>query len=170
MNKTEEGVSVEEFIYLINNNKLKMYKTAMAILKNQEDVNDAIQETLLSAYKSINNLKHKEYFTTWIITILRNKCFDIIKKNQKIINIEDSAIDINDNYYDTYKVESNVERAINRLDEDLREITVLYYYDELGIKDIASIMGVPEGTIKSRLSRIRSILKVFIEEEEGDKR
>ena len=107
----------EEFIKLINQNRLKLYKTAMAILKNDENVNDAIQETLLSAYKNIDKLESKEYFLTWIITILRNKCFDILKRNKKIISIDESEIQSKETYYDTYKVESSLERILKKIDE-----------------------------------------------------
>ena len=158
-------IDEEEFINLINENKLKIYKTAMAILKNSEDVNDAIQDTMLSAYKNIYSLKNKEYFKTWIITILRNKCFDIIKKNRNVLNFDENLVDGIENYYDTYKIESSLERILSQLDEELREVTVLYYYDELNIKDIAKIIKIPEGTIKSRLSRAREKIKILLGKE-----
>lgn len=155
----------EEFIKLINQNRLKLYKTAMAILKNDENVNDAIQETLLSAYKNIDKLESKEYFLTWIITILRNKCFDILKRNKKIISIDESEIQSKETYYDTYKVESSLERILKKIDSDLKEVTVLYYYDELTVKEIARIMSIPEGTVKSKLSRAREKLRLLLEKE-----
>lgn len=167
MKYTKDQISNEEFTILINENRLKIYKTAMAILKNEDDANDAIQDTLLSAYRNIDKLNHKEYFVTWIITILRNKCFDIIKKNKKVINLDYDTLENTEKYYDTYKEESAVEMAINKLEKELKEITVLYYYDELSVKDIANMIKIPEGTVKSRLSRIRGILKEYIEEEEG---
>ena len=71
----------EAFSRVIQNVKVKLYKTAMAILKNDDDSCDAIQETLISAYKNINRLEHTEFFETWIIRILINKCYDVIKKN-----------------------------------------------------------------------------------------
>ena len=155
----------EEFIKLINQNRLKLYKTAMAILKNDENVNDAIQETLLSAYKNIDKLENKEYFLTWIITILRNKCFDTLKRNKKIISIDETEMQNKETYYDTYKVESSLERILNKIDSDLKEVTVLYYYDELTVKEIARIMSIPEGTVKSKLSRAREKLRLLLEKE-----
>ena len=155
----------EEFIKLINQNRLKLYKTAMAILKNDENVNDAIQETLLSAYKNIDKLENKEYFLTWIITILRNKCFDTLKRNKKIISIDETEMQNKETYYDTYKVESSLERILNKIDSDLKEVIVLYYYDELTVKEIARIMSIPEGTVKSKLSRAREKLRLLLEKE-----
>ena len=75
----------ETFESLIVTVKTKMYKTAIAILKNDEDACDAIQEALLSAYKSFDKLENKKYFSTWIIRILLNKCYDLINTKLKSI-------------------------------------------------------------------------------------
>ena len=75
--------SPEAFERLINSVKVRLYKTGMAILKNDDDTCDAIQETLLSAYKNINSLQNEELFATWITRILINKCYDVIRKNKK---------------------------------------------------------------------------------------
>ena len=95
MDTVQESESImdkELFIELINKNRLKLYKTAISILKNDDDANDAIQETLLSSYKNYQNLKDKNLFNTWITRILINKCYDIINKKKKIVYIEDSTI------------------------------------------------------------------------------
>lgn len=73
--------SPEVFEKLVISQKNKLYKTGVAILKNDEDTCDAIQETLISAYKNFENLNNIEYFNTWITRILINKCRDIIRKN-----------------------------------------------------------------------------------------
>ena len=160
----------EAFNYLIEENKLKLYKTAKAILKNEDDVCDAIQETLLSAYTNIGKLNENKFFSTWMVRILVNKCYDIIKKNQKNINnydIDDYIDDNNLKSYDTYKSDSIVEYAINEIDEDLKTITVLYYYDDFSVKEIADMLNIPEGTVKSRLSRAREKLYIILNEGRG---
>lgn len=166
--KNISSIKRKEFIELINKNKLKLYKTAISILKNDEDANDAIQDTLYSAWKNINTLKEKKYFTTWIIRILINKCYDTIKQNKKIIYMNDNIAENKLEYYDTYKVESSLEGILNKLEEDLREVTVLYYYDDLSVMEISNILLVPEGTVKSRLARARNKIYNLIKEEEGD--
>ena len=158
----------EIFIKNINENRLKMYKTAIAILKNDDDANDAIQEALYSAYKNYNNLKEKNYFTTWIIRILINKCYDILNKNKKIAYIDDSITQNTIGKEDTYQVENSLEWVLNKINKDLKEIAVLYYYDELSVSDIADILQMPQGTVKSRLSRAREQIGNIIKEEEGE--
>ena len=152
----------EAFSRVIQNVKVKLYKTAMAILKNDDDACDAIQETLISVYKNINTLEHLEYFQTWIIRILINKCYDIMKKNQKIININEKISNEVDSFYEMYSTESELELILNKIEKDLKMVTVLYYYDELPVKEIAIILNIPEGTVKSRLSRARkSISEIY---------
>lgn len=58
-------------------------------------------------------------------------------------------------YYDFYKSESQVERVLNLIDPDLKLVSVLYYYDEYSVKEISELLNIPEGTVKSRLSRAR---------------
>lgn len=152
----------EAFSRVIGSIKLKLYKTAMAILKNDDDACDAIQETLISAYRNLNKLEHVVYFETWIIRILINKCYDLIKKNQKIANINERVNKNVDSFYEMYANESELESILNKIEKDLKIVTVLYYYDELSIKEIASILNIPEGTVKSRLSRARkSISEIY---------
>lgn len=152
----------EAFSRVIQNVKVKLYKTAMAILKNDDDACDAIQETLISAYKNINKLEHTEFFETWIIRILINKCYDVIKKNQKIVNINEKISEEVDSFYEMYSTESELELILNKIEKDLKMVTVLYYYDELPVKEIAIILNIPEGTVKSRLSRARkSISEIY---------
>ena len=73
-----------------------------------------------------------------------------------------------DRYYDFYSVESNVERVLNLIDSDLKVIAVLYYYDEFSVKEISELLNIPEGTVKSRLSRAREKLYGLLKKEEGE--
>lgn len=157
------------FSKLIEKVKYKLYKTGMAILKNDDDTCDAIQETLIQAYQSIRTLKNNEFFTTWIIRILINKSYDIIRKNSKVLSIEEKIIDTQNTYYELYSQESSLEYVLNMLDKDLKLVTVLYYYDDLSITTISEILNIPEGTVKSRLSRAREKIYTILKEEEGEK-
>ena len=148
----------DAFSRLIENVKFKLYKTGMSILKNDDNTCDAIQETLLSAYQNLNKLEHPEYFTTWIIRIMINKCYDIIKTNKKITYIN-QKLEQNENefYYDEHN-DSIVEKALSAIPEELRLVTVLFYYD--------GICNIPEGTVKSRLYRAKE--KIYAIMKEGD--
>lgn len=160
----------QAFSSLIEENKLKMYKVAKSILKNEDDVCDAIQNALMSAYKNISKLQNNQYFSTWIIRILINKCYDIAKDNQKrnnnVIDIADYNTDEGVRSYDTYNSDSIVENVLNQIDEELKTVTVLYYYNDYSVSEISRIIDIPEGTVKSRLSRARSKIYEIVKREE----
>ena len=160
----------EAFERLINTVKVKLYKTGMAILKNDDDVCDAIQETLMSAYKNFGSLKEVQFFDTWITRILINKCYDIIKKNKKVAYLnEQMEVEANESYYDRYKEDSTVERVLSQISQELKLVTVLYYYDEFSINEISEMLNIPEGTVKSRLARARDKMYEILKMEEGER-
>ncbi|MBR2786652.1 MAG: sigma-70 family RNA polymerase sigma factor [Clostridia bacterium] len=160
----------EAFSELIEENKLKMYKVAKSILKNEDDVCDAIQNALMSAYTNISKLQNNDFFSTWLIRILINKSYDVLNKNQKIysnvIDIDEYNTDNGLKSYDSYDSDSLVENVLSKIDEDLKTITVLYYYNDYSISEISEIMHIPQGTVKSRLSRARSKIYEIIKNDD----
>ena len=139
----------------------------MSILKNDDDTCDAIQETLVSAYKNLKSLREPQYFSSWIIKILINKSYDIIRKNKKVKYLNEKMQIEEETYYDIYSSESELESVLIQLEDNLRLVVVLYYYDDLSVADISKILNIPEGTVKSRLSRARDKIYKIIRKEEG---
>ena len=158
----------EAFSTLVEDVKIKLYKTGISILKNDDDTCDAIQETLIKAYRSINTLKNNEYFATWIIRILINQSYDIIRKNNKVVAINEKIEIKEDLYYERYKEESTLDTVLNMIDKDLKLVTVLYYYDDFSVSEIAEFLNIPEGTVKSKLSRAREKIYDILKKEEGE--
>lgn len=151
----------EAFIELINENKLNIYRVARGILSNEYDIEDAIQNTVIKAYEKINTLKKNELFRTWLIRILINECNEIIRKNKRMIYINES--NHKEKYSDCYE-NIDLTNAINTLSEELRVTTVLFYFEDMSIKDIALMLNIPSGTVRSRLSRARERLREVMEE------
>lgn len=163
-------INIEYFTELIENNKLRFYKTAKAILKSDDDVYDVLQEALLSIYNNYKNLKNKEHFTTWATRIVINKCYDFLRANKKNNTVDINEIadtDTKNAYYDEYEDDKyGIKKAINHLSEDQKIVVILYYYNNYSVKEISEIIKVPEGTVKSRLSKAREVLKNQLEKEE----
>ena len=151
----------EAFLALINENRLNVYRVARGILKSEHDIEDAIQNTVIKAYEKINTLKRDEFFKTWLIRILINECNEIIRRNKRVETINNFSNE--EQYNDTYE---NIDliNAINKLNEELRITTVLFYFEDIPIKDIAIILKIPEGTVRSRLSRAREKLRKIMRE------
>lgn len=157
----------EELLEIIKKNKIQLYKVAKSILNDEEDINDAIQETLINAYNKIDTLKNKKYIETWITRILINKCYDIIDKNKVHERKVQKAIDTYSNYEtDNFEERTIVQKAVSQIDEDLKLIVIMYYYNQFSVKEISKIMDIPSGTVKSKLSRARTKLYEILKREE----
>lgn len=156
----------EAFSRIIIQNKEAMYKTAIVILRNEEDAYDAIQDALIKMYRNINNLQNVDAFKSWSRKIIINSCYDIIEKNKKVININSRLIDTyEETREDVYECEDEVVKILDKIEPDLRLTAILYYYNDLTIKEISQIINIPEGTVKSRLSRAREKLYQILKSE-----
>ena len=171
--KAKEG-DVEEIGSLITEHVQSMYRVAYSILKNEEEIYDAISNTTVIVFEKISTLKKEEFFKTWLTRILINECYKIYNQNKKIIYLEncnqETLENIKYNENDTLG-EIEVRNLIKALSKDLKETVVLYYFEDFSVKEIAKNLKVPEGTVKSRLSRARKELeKILVKDEEIERR
>lgn len=151
-------VSIEKELYLIGKTKLN----------SDDDIGDAIQETIYKSYKNIKKLRDNSIFKTWIIKILINECNNIYKKKSRFnISYEDNEMEkylaINDE-----NENMEFEYLIKDLDNEERMILTLYYCSKYTVKEISNIAKIKENTIKSKMARARNKIKKKIEEE-GEK-
>lgn len=162
--------NINAFTKLIKSLEKDLYRIAYIKLKNNEDVNDAIQNTMLMVFKHIKRLKDNKCFKSWIIKILINECNKIIKDNIKRKNILEKTIDnitLKNNDNDK-KLEEfiNFNNIISSLAPEEQLIFTLYYKDKFSCKEISKIIKIKENTIKSKLDRGRKKLKDYLEKEE----
>lgn len=155
----------KSFSKLIKLCEKDMYRVAKAIMGNDDDALDCIQDAVLRAFKGIRNLSNEEYFNTWIIKILINCCNNLISDRRKITSYIDSSsreAEIEDVKID--KIE--IDEALQKLDEEMKLPIILFYFEDMSICDIAESLRIPEGTVKSRLSRARVKLKQLLDYKE----
>lgn len=137
---------------LIEINKQTMYKIARSYISNDEDIADAIQDTIETCWGSIDNLTGAEYFRTWMTRILINNCINIIRRNRREHPVSEFP-----EYGKTSAEIGNYEfnELMNSLDEKYRTILLLYYGEGFKISEIAQLLDMEENTVKTRLSRGR---------------
>lgn len=145
------------FTELMQSQMQNMYKTARAILQNEEDAADAISDTILVCWEKLFQLKQASYFRTWMTRILVNKCNDIHRKKEKLwLTGEVPEQSAKDAGFDN--IEWN--EALNMLDEKYRLVIMLYYVEGFRSSEIADILEIPESTVRTRLARGREKLAV----------
>lgn len=162
--KQAQKQNPEAFVQLIDLCRQDLYKVARGILKSDEDIADAIQDTILACYEKIHTLKKPKYFKTWLIRILINKSKDILLKNSRNKQLDYSQMEVY-----TVSPEANYEftEVINSLDEKYRIILLLYYSEGFNTREIAEILDISENTVKTRLLRGRkNFAKQYLDNEE----
>lgn len=146
----------EAFLELMDRNSLAMYKVARAILNNDNDAADAIQDTILSCFEKIHTLKKPEYFKTWLIRILINKCIGILWHYDR----ENLSGKIPETMREDQSLaEFEFKEMLNLIDEKYRLILIFYYLEGFKISEIAEILGINENTVKTRLARAREQIR-----------
>lgn len=119
--------------------KSSMYKVAKAILKNEEDIADAMQDTILDCWEKIHTLRKPEYFKTWLIRILINNSNVIYNQRSKMVL--DNDILIGEAVEDSF---DNIEwqEMMNCLNQKQRIVVELYYVEQFKIREIAEILHI----------------------------
>lgn len=137
-----------------------MYHIAKTLLYNDADCADAIQEAIVKAFSNLHTLRQDSYAKTWLIRILINECYAIMRREKRIVSIEEynveEAAEETADYSDLYE-------AIHRLPEEARLSVTLYYLEGYSVKEIAKLMETTESAVKNRLARARTRLKNELE-------
>ncbi len=146
----------EAFCKLIEIIKNDLYLIAKTRLKNEEDIADVIQETIITCYNNIKFLRKETSFKPWTIKVLINKC-NKMYKNPNNINISIESNSINEYLGTTENNDEklNFEDLIKDLSSDEKLILTLYYYSRYTTKEISKITKIKENTIKSKISRAK---------------
>lgn len=152
--KEAKAGNPDAFTRLMKSQMQNMYKTAGAILINDEDIADAVSETILACWENMKNLKEDRFFKTWMTRILVNKCNDIIRKKQYYLDYDMPEEPYNDTGFEN----AEWKEALSTISEKYRLVMVLYYIEGFSTGDISGILDIPEGTVRSRLARGREQL------------
>lgn len=168
----EEGALNELFNAYYND----IYYFALKTVKDENLAYDITQETFIEIINTIGNLKEPAAFVAWSRTITYHQCTRYFKRKQAILVDEDedgatifdnlkeeNAEFIPDEALDNDEFKKTILNILDELSEEQRSATILYYFDELSIKQIAEIQKVSEGTVKSRLNYARKAIKSSVE-------
>lgn len=145
----------DAFTQLIDANLQSMYKTAYSMLGNDQDVADAIQETILTCWEKIRQLEEPKYFKTWMIRILINKCNDILRAKQRFVLVE-TIPEVPAPDLGFANLEWN--EIMKVLTPNEQVVVSLYYSDGYKTTEIAAMLDITETAVRNRLARSRDKL------------
>jgi RNA polymerase sigma factor (sigma-70 family) len=161
--QTGDKCAFEELYHLSCHQALK---TAYLISGRRGMTEDIVQEAFIQCYKEIRRLKEPDAFNAWFYKILIHCGWRLLAKNKALssgsFEIDDTIIDPNfclDDLVVTREVYEKVQRAMGKLTLPLRAVVILYYYNNMTIREIAKVLGCVQGTVKSRLYNARKLLE-----------
>lgn len=154
----KEKQKIECFVNVVEEYKAAMFRLAFSIVLNKEDAEDVVSEAVLKAYSHLKDLRHTKKMKAWIFQIIVNESKNCLKKRKQLEFFEELD-------YGSEKTNETGDlfEFVCQLEERFREVIILYYFEEFKVKEIANILEITEGTVKSRLSRARLKLKRYLE-------
>ena len=133
-----------------------MYHIAKSLLYSDADCADAIQEAIVKAFSKLHTLKDDSYARTWLIRIVMNECYAIMRREKKIISLEEYQMDGQTAEQKDY---SDLYEAIFKLPEQIKLCVTLYYMEGYSVKEVAALLDTTESAVKNRLAKARGKLK-----------
>lgn len=136
-----------------------LYRVAFAILLNDEDAADAIQDTILTCWEKLYTLRKEQYFKTWLTRILINNCYAIRKQRKHLTELGAYDAPVTEEGYNL-----EYREALSSLEEKYRSVMTLFYSEGYHIDEISSMLHIPQSTVKTRLQRGREKLARYYRE------
>ena len=144
----------------------RLYAAARLILRDDQRAEDATQEALVAAWRDLSALRDPDRFDAWLRRLLVRACYREARRGQRRWAIEmevrpsegsepDPALDLADR--------DQIERGFRRLDPDQRTVLVLHYYLGLSLDEVADALGIPPGTVRSRLHRATQAMRAALD-------
>lgn len=168
MRKIEEPIDKvaaekkDVFLKMILSMKDDLYRIAKHILKDDEDIQDAIQMTMINSYNGMHELKDFKHFRSWVFKILTNECRKIYRSNKKDFYLRkkfEKNLDLKENYEEDFDAHLSFDNLLEALNEREKVIFNLYYDEKLTIKQISKMLNTNENTIKYMLCAGRKKVK-----------
>jgi RNA polymerase sigma-70 factor, ECF subfamily len=159
------------FTALVHRHERRVYNLAYRMLGREEDARDAAQDAFLNALRRLSTFRGQAAFTTWMHRVTMNTCYDILRRRKREPLIDDPERELPERVSTdpaaAVATAVDVQRALVQVPREFRAVLVLHDIQDLGYEDVAEILGVPVGTVKSRLHRGRIALARLLGERSG---
>jgi RNA polymerase sigma-70 factor (ECF subfamily) len=164
----------EAFAGLVTEHQRYVYNLALRVLKNEEEALDLAQETFVRAWTALPNFRGESQFRTWLYRIVTNLCYNRLPNLRRslhelgddvIVDLPETevAFDNPAHGFETRELRSHLHNAIDHLDENYRLLISLRYQNELSYEEIATMLNLPLGTVKTGLFRAKEQLRRALE-------
>ena len=145
-----------------------LYRTARAILRDDAEAEDAVQEAYLRAYRALDTFRGESKFSTWLVRIAANEALMRRRARARTASVVplEAATDVqSDGRQGDDMLRRLLEKRIDALPDDFRAVFVLRALEELSVEETAQALGIPEATVRSRFFRARGLLRESLAQE-----
>jgi RNA polymerase sigma-70 factor (ECF subfamily) len=153
------------FAALVERHERRVYNLALRMTGREEDARDATQDAFLTVLRKLSSFRGEAAFTTWLHRVVVNACYDLLRKRQRAPLLGPGPNDLPPaepppapDHADASSLSIDVQRALLQVPEDFRVVMLLHDVQDLPQDEVAAILRIPVGTVKSRLHRGRVAL------------
>jgi RNA polymerase sigma factor (sigma-70 family) len=146
----------------------RLFAVARLILRDTELAEDAVQEALVSAWRDLPGLRDPDRFDAWLHRLVVRACYREARRSRRIGRIEVQVTPLDLGRADETRLiadRDELERGFRRLDPEQRAILVLHFYAGHTLAEVADVLGIPAGTVKSRLHRAVQAMRADLDAE-----
>ena len=163
------GGDREAFGALVEQYRDNVYRLAYRMCGNAYDADEAAQEAFVAAWRALPNFRGDAKFSTWLYRLTTNAAIDVMRREKRhqtvgdgeMMDLADDADSPQETVERTEQQEA-VQKALATLSEEYREVLLLRYMEELDYAEIADVLQLPSGTVKSRINRAKAALKTAL--------
>jgi RNA polymerase sigma-70 factor (ECF subfamily) len=157
------GGDTAAFGVLVQRHERRVYNLALRMTGREDDARDATQDAFLTALRKLSSFRGESAFTTWLHRVAVNACYDLLRKRSRSPLLDRDEVGAPEpppqrDHADDVGLSVDVRRALLEIPEDYRVVMLLHDVHDLPYEEVASILGIPVGTVKSRLHRGRVAL------------
>lgn len=165
----------EAFMVLIRTYQKKVFVVAYSFFRNREDALDLVQETFLKLYQKIGLFRRGENFEAWLLQISKNLCIDYYRKNylrrkegENGKRIEELTLqsESRQDFHQTQEFREILSRSVDKLTEKQRMIFIMRHYNQMKNEEIAQILNISLGTVKSlhfkAIQNLRALMSPYL--------
>lgn len=168
------GGAGDAFGVLVERYERAVYHLALRTLRDVEDAKDATQESWVKAYRALGSFRPGARFSTWMFTICYRVCCDRLAKRRRMSNDEvPETADLAAGPEHLYVQADDAARlrgAIDALPEKYRTVITLFHLEGNHYEEIAAILGLPLGTVKTHLFRAKELLRAALSDDDAPRR
>jgi len=151
---------IAEFEALVLEHQDKVFRLCYSMLGDRAQAEDAAQEAFLRVWKSLDKFRGESSASTWIFAVTRNVCLTAITRRRDFASVEEADR--------VPRVERqpdfDIARLVAQLPENFRQVVMLFYMEERSYEEVARMLDMPLGTVKTHLHRARKQLAMMLEE------